>query len=55
MKQLFLLQVQQSETRFAYRVNRVVNSTDPKVGEMLKEEVANSYCENDDWKVDIKT
>lgn len=54
MRQIFLEQVQETETRTVYIVLRLVNSTDPKVGKKLSEDYVKGLCDDADWKVDIK-
>jgi len=54
MKKLNLMQEQIEETKYQYRVAQVVNHTKPKIGDVLTEREANTFCRDINWTVTIK-
>ncbi len=55
MKQIFLEQVKIAGSNYRYVVQRLINTTKPKVGSNLSEHYVKDLCEAPaDWKVNIK-
>ncbi len=42
------------ESLTKYKVTKVVNSIDPRIGDSLYEAILNAYCEDVEWIVEIK-
>jgi len=62
MKQLHLVQVQSGlswkdekpDLEYVYKVEKVINSTSPRIGEQLVQADADCYCRSEEWNVTIK-